>query len=159
MSAQTLSGIRTLVRRRLSALPGSPPGAPLPLPHRPRAPRRGRAPTARRSPQSGTAPGSAIYLTQPRGPSAGLGFDCRHLTAAEARRHEQFKRLSFFHGLGGEGRPRSRRLTADAPPPQPASLSRPPREDTKAGGEGARSKRDGRRREQRAPGCAGRERR
>lgn len=92
ISAQTLSGTRGLSARLGAARE-----------------RRSSCPTAR-SPQS-----SAIYLTQPRGPSAALGFDRRHLTAAQARRHEQFKRLSFLHGLGGEGRARSRRLVTDAP--------------------------------------------
>lgn len=57
-----------------------------------------------------TAPAGAAlrlrlgYLARLCGPSTGLGFDCRHLTAAQARRHEQFKRFSFFHGFGAAGK-------------------------------------------------------
>lgn len=43
----------------------------------------------------------AGYLTQPRCPSVRLWFHRRHLPTAQARRHEQFKRFFFIHGLGG----------------------------------------------------------
>lgn len=58
-------------------------------------------PSAAASRAAHRAGGSARYLTQPRRPSARLGFHRRHLTTAQARRHEQFKRFFFFHGLGG----------------------------------------------------------
>lgn len=97
----------------------------------------------------GKAGGNTVYLTQPRCPSARLGFDCRHLTTAQARRHEQFKRFFFFHGLGEKGRTQSQHLTTGTLTPRARRLLR---EDKKAGSKSARRRREGRRRARRAQG-------
>lgn len=120
--------------------------APAPF-HRSRPAARSSAVASRAT--QGKAGGSTVYLTQPRCPSARLGFDCRHLTTAQARWHKQFKRFFFFHGLGEKGGSHSQHLTTGTLTPRTRRLLR---EDKKAGSESARSRREGRRRAQRAPG-------
>lgn len=105
----------------------------------------------------GTAPAGAAlrlrlgYLARLCGPSTGLGFDCRHLTAAQARRHEQFKRFSFFHGFRAAGKvsePAPHRGRAIRP-----ALARPLRRKKK-GGKRQRALRAGRGADRTAEGSA-----
>lgn len=139
-------------------MPGDYPGGPLPAVSSPRAaaPFHRSRPAARSSAIASEATqrkagGRTLYLTQPRRPNARLGFDRRHLTTAQARRHEQFKRFFFFHGLGETGSCQSQHLMTGTLASRSRRLLR---EYRKAGNESARSRREGRRRALRAPRCA-----